>query len=437
MAHFGIFCPPGKGHIHTMLSIVRKLQRSGHKFTYFQVADLEAYVTSTCPGVKFCRIGEETFPLGELQKSWQPGSKLSGIAALRFAAQRYPRYAEVFLREGCEAVAKSQVDMLLVDQVEVHGGSIAERLGIPFVSVASALPLNAEAGVPPCIVGWPYSHSSWAKARNIAAYRYLAWLTAPSRKLVNKYRVRWGLKPLPLEWTRREEAYSELAQISQLPACLDFPRKKLPRNFYPTGFIMEESTRGDIPFPWERLDGRPLIYASLGTEMNRQAEVFRIIAKACDGLKAQLVISLGRGQLEEAELGPLLGNPIVVEYAPQDRLLKKTSVLITHGSLNTTLEAARYGVPMVIVPFAYDQPGVASRMAWHGIGEGMPLKRLSVRRLRESVIRVWNEPKYREKAQYFKTQLGARKGVDLACEVIERTLVRQGENGRIIARGAL
>ncbi len=429
MAHFGIFCPPGKGHIHTMLSIVRRLSRHRHSFTYFQLPDLEEYVTSTSPGIEFRRIGNSKFPAGGLKRSWQPMSQMSGRAALGFAVQRFLPYAEVFLQEGCEAVREAKVDILLVDQVEVYGGSIAERLSIPFVTIASALPLNAESGVPPSIIGWPYSRNPLAKMRNIAGYQYFCKVTTSGRELLNNYRVLWGLRPLPLKWSKRGEAYSKLAQISQLPQCLDFPRQKLPENFYPTGLIMDESIRGDIPFPWERLDGRRLIYACLGTEMNGQAHVFRVIAEACSGLDAQLVISLGRGRLSEAALGPLPGNPVIVEYAPQDELLKRTSLLITHGSLNTTLEAAGYGVPMVIIPFAYDQPAVASRMAWHGIGEVMPLKRLSVGRLRKRVIRVWNEPRYREKAQYFKTQLGAYKGVDLACEVIERTLVRQGIMG--------
>jgi len=437
MAHFGIFCPPGKGHIHTMLSIVRRLPRDQHRFTYFQLPDLEEYVTSVCPGIEFRRIGSSKFPVGAMKQSWQPISQLSGRAALGFSVQRFIPYAEVFLQEGCDAVQEAKVDILLVDQLEVYGSSIAERLSIPFITIASALPLNAESGVPPCITGWTYSRNPLAKVRNIAGHRYFSEVTAPARKLVNDFRVRWGLRPLPLEWSKREEFYSQLAQISQLPQCLDFPRRKLPENFYPTGLLMDESIRGDIPFPWERLDGKPLIYACLGTEMNEQAHVFSAIAEACSGLNAQLVISLGRGRLSEAALGPLPGNPVVVDYAPQDQLLRRTSLLITHGSLNTTLEAVGYGVPMVIIPFAYDQPGVASRIAWHGAGEALPLKKLSTTRLRKKITRVLNEPRYREKAQHFKSELGVRKGVELACEIVEHVLVRQGVFGKkLVCAGA-
>ncbi len=46
-------------------------------------------------------------------------------------------------------------------------------------------------------------------------------------------------------------------------------------------------------FPWHRLDGRPLIYASLGTARSIQRTAFSLIAEACSELNLQLIISLG------------------------------------------------------------------------------------------------------------------------------------------------
>jgi len=429
MAHFGILCPRAKGHLHAMLSMARGLLRNRHRVTFFQYPEVEQYVKAASPGVEFCSIGSIGFLIEARKQLDRQRSQLSGTSALRLAVERPLSYAEVFLQDTCQVVRNARIDILLVDQLDRYGGTIAERLSIPFITVACALPLNAESGVPPAVTGWSYSRSPLAKLRNIAGYRYFCKVAAPGRRLLNKNRALWGLRPLPLKWSERGEAYSKLAQISQLPECLDFPRRKLPENFYPTGLLMDESIRGDIPFPWEQIDGRPLIYACLGTSVNGHPHVFRAIAEACGGLNAQLVISLGGGNLSEADLGTLPDNPVIVRYAPQDKLLRRASLLITHGSLNTTLEALGLGVPMVVIPIAYDQPGVASRVAWHGVGEVLPLKKLSVARLREKITRVLNKPRYREEAQYFKAQLGARKGVEFACEIVERSLVRQGLSG--------
>ena len=67
------------------------------------------------------------------------------------------------------------------------------------------------------------------------------------------------------------KSFPALAQITQLPQCLDFPRSSFPSNFYYTGPFANRAARPHVDFPWDRLDGRPIIYASLGTTRNVQA----------------------------------------------------------------------------------------------------------------------------------------------------------------------
>src|SRR6202012_5644937 len=124
-------------------------------------------------------------------------------------------------------------------------------------------------------------------------------------------------------------------------------------------------------FPWERLDGRPLVYASLGTLQNGSEMLFRTIAEACDGLGGQLVLSLGGG-MEPKRLGHLRGDPVVVRYAPQLELVRRAAAVITHAGLNTVLETLAQGVPLICIPLGNDQPGVAARVAAHQAGIVVP-----------------------------------------------------------------
>ena len=141
-----------------------------------------------------------------------------------------------------------------------------------------------------------------------------------------------------------------------------------------------------VEFPWERLDGRPLIYASLGTMQNGSESIFRTIASACAGLDAQLVISLGGG-LDPVRLGSLAGDPIVVRYAPQLEIVKRAAVVITHAGLNTVLESLAEGVPLVALPLGNDQPGVAARVAARGAGVVIPQQKLTADKLRAAVAK--------------------------------------------------
>ena len=194
---------------------------------------------------------------------------------------------------------------------------------------------------------------------------------------------------MPLH-SNAKDAYSKLAILSQQPPEFEFPRTDLPQWFHFTGPYHDSTGRQKVDFPFEKLNGKRLIYASMGTVQNRLIGIFHKIASACEGLDAQLVLSLG-GSASPESLPELPGNPLLVGYAPQLELLKKANLTITHAGMNTTLESLSNGVPMVAMPIANDQPGVAARIAWTGTGEVVPLSGLSVPRLKAAIQKVLTE----------------------------------------------
>ena len=235
---------------------------------------------------------------------------------------------------------------------------------------------------------------------------------------MNQQRSAWGLKP----FRKAEEALSPLAQITQLPEALEFEvGGKAPAGLHYTGPFVHAQQRPPVEFPWERLDGRPLIYASLGTLQNGSEAIFRTIAEACAGLDAQLLISLGGG-LDPARLGKLAGNPLVVRFAPQLEILKRAALVITHAGLNTVLESLCEGVPMVAVPLGNDQPGVAARVKARGACVVVPRHRLNPARLRKAVMLVLQEVRYREAAQALQRAIQGLDGPGRAADLIEQVL---------------
>jgi len=76
----------------------------------------------------------------------------------------------------------------------------------------------------------------------------------------------------------------------------------LPAELHYTGPFVDSQQRPKVDFPWDRLNGKPLVYASLGTLQNESEAIFRTIAEAFAGLDVQLVISLGGG-LDLSRLG--------------------------------------------------------------------------------------------------------------------------------------
>jgi UDP:flavonoid glycosyltransferase YjiC (YdhE family) len=116
---------------------------------------------------------------------------------------------------------------------------------------------------------------------------------------------------------------------------------------------------------------RPLIYASLGTLQNQQLDIFKTISAACVDLDAQLVISLGDPDRDPTKL-QFPGNPIVIAYAPHAALIARSSVVVTHAELNTTIGSLSAGVPLIAIPITNEQPGIATRIVRTGAGEMVP-----------------------------------------------------------------
>jgi zeaxanthin glucosyltransferase len=415
MTHFGIICPTSTGHLNTMLPLGRELQQRGHRVTAFGVLDAQDKILAS--GLEFWAIAQNEYPKGATAEAIAQLGKLKGKAGFQYTIALLKRSTTNRLRYTPEAIKQASVEALLVDQISPEGGTIAEFLDIPFITVCSALPLNQEDSVPPFSTPWSYSPAWWAHLRNRIGNSLFNRVMQPIWDVIAEYRREWKLPP----YSHRHDAYSQLAQICQEPTEFEFPRQHLPQCFHFTGPYHNSASREPVSFPFDKLTGQPLIYASMGTLQNRLIGIFQTITEACVGLDAQLVISLG-GSANPESLPELPGSPLVVGYAPQLELLQKANLTITHAGLNTTLESLSNGVPMVAIPITNDQPGVGARIAWTGTGEVVPLTRVSVPKLRAAIQRVLTEHSYKNNASRLQDAIARAGGVRRAADIVEQAI---------------
>jgi zeaxanthin glucosyltransferase len=422
MARFGAFCFPATGHLNPMTALARSLELRGHEVILFGIADTEARVRAA--GIRFHLIGGEEYPMGTLKKLDERLAQLKGLAALRFTLERVRNSMRMVLRDGPRAVRAAGVEALLVDEAD-FAGNVADHLALPWISIALLPPLLDDDRFPPFWLGWAAREDLLGRLRNRLAIRLLLQMGSSIFKDVNEQRRAWGLKP----HRDAAEALSPLAQVTQLPEAFDFAlRGKRPAGLHYTGPFIHAQQRPAIEFPWERLDGRPLIYASLGTLQNGSEAIFRTIADACEGLDAQLLISLGGG-LDPAKLNGLAGAPLVVSFGPQLEILKRAALVITHAGINTVLESLAEGVPLVAIPLGNDQPGVAARLKARGAGVVVSRRRLTAARLRKAVTLVLEDCRFREAAQDLKKAIRRMDGPGRAAELIEQLLKAVTLNG--------
>jgi len=311
------------------------------------------------------------------------------------------------------------VEAIVIDTLHRFLELIPMALNIPCVHIWNTLPIDGTGTTPACVYDWPHEDTPEARTRNLEGLKELGRMASSSLDLAKAYAVKAGLQ---IDWTNPATAVPRLAVITQTPKEFDLPGIPWPPQFHYAGPFHDSATHAPIPFPWEKLNGKPLIYASLGTLVNGLGHVYKTILEAVGKLSdVQVVLSIGR-HIDLAGLEPIPQNTTVVRTAPQIELLERTRLCITHAGLNTTLESLAHGVPMVAIPIAYDQPGISARIAYHGVGEFVDLDSLSVTNLSELIRKVLTNGSYADRARYFKEVIAKTRGLDVAADVVERVL---------------
>lgn len=414
MTHFGIICPPYPGHLNPLSALGRELQGRGHHVTVLQISDLEQKVHSE--GLDFYPLGRSLYQPGSLTESFKELTQRSEIEALRYSVAFCRHMAEIICQDAPTAIKTLGIDVLLVDQLEPVGQSVAQYLEIPFICISCGQIIHRQSDAPPFFTSWSYHNTWWARLRNAIAYRILDRSCKPILHVINQYRHQWKLAP----YSNIYASIAQLAHISQQPAAFDFPIKNVSAHLHYVG-PLRNSPPQTTSFPFEQLTGQPLIYASLGSIQNRKHEIFHCIAAACAPLDVQLVITHGGGMSAEA-IQALPGSPLVVAYAPQLDVLAKANLTITHGGLNTVLDSLSQGVPIVAIPITFEQPGNGARIRWTGSGEVTSLSQLTISKLRAMIQQVLTQDTYSKNARRIQYTIQKSGGVKRAADIIEEVL---------------
>jgi zeaxanthin glucosyltransferase len=416
--HIGMITLEAIGHLNPLTTLGRELVRRGHRVTL--IGGVESRSQAQRRGLDYLALGQESGLAREVANGWRELGALGGIASIRQTGKVLSLSARMVLDDLPAVLEREGLDGLVVDQVLPAGQVVAEAVGVPLVIACNALALIWDPYMPPPNFAWRYRRDAVGLVRNWLAKRLLQpWY----ERITGARSV--GVSPLKLAF----ETEHGLAIVSQQPAVFDFPNASLPAHFHYTGPWHDVARDDKIDFPWQRLDGRPLVYASMGTLQNNRRNVFATICEAVRGLPVQVVMSRG-GAAANWEIDPP-ENVLLVPTAPQLRLLDRAALAITHAGLNTALECLVRGVPMVCLPVTNDQPGVAMRVEWLGLGAVLPAGRATPGKLTRLVRKVLDDPLYRTRAAEVRARLAHGSGVAAAAAIVERAF----GTGRRVERG--
>lgn len=183
--------------------------------------------------------------------------------------------------------------------------------------------------------------------------------------------------------------------------------------------------RAERPFSWEGIDQeKPLIYCSLGSQAHTFAESKQFFQTIIDAMRSktewQMIIAVGKYLSTDFENVP--ANVRVVNWAPQLEVLKRATVMITHGGMGTIKECLFMGVPMIVFPMMRNQPMSGARVVYHGLGLRGDIHHVTVAQVQSLIEKIVQDDTYRQRVERMAQKLRALEESGKGVRIIEKML---------------
>lgn len=229
-----------------------------------------------------------------------------------------------------------------------------------------------------------------------------------------------GFGPLPGMdelWRSRDQIIATTLAGLDTPAAAGW---EMVRHVGPA--LEDEKRAVPADLPWSYDDPTPLVLVSFSTGLEqRSVEKFQRSLDALSELPVHVVATTG-AIVEPGEL-EVPANATVLSFAAHGPILRRASLVVTHGGHGTAMRSLSHGVPMILMPgLAHDQPVVAAAVQEWGAGLALAGD-ASVPRIRAAAQEILATPRFRLEAERLSRALAGCDGALGAATELEALLV--------------
>ena len=381
MARIWCSTPPGFGHFGPTAPLASAMLDAGH----------DVRVVTSPPFVSVVeRAGLPAIGLGrpwveERVEDTFPECCVDGIPRMSLV---FEAAATEMLEAMLEEAARSRPDLITwVWPVEYAGAVAASALGVPGIAIATSavVPLDLYA----LIRGGPLG------------------------------RLRDGVA---LEDDPGQGWLADMPHLTFFPASLD-PTEDHQVPIERVRYEALDTTGGEMPpqvAALLELD-EPLILATLGTVYNRRG-LLPVLLDAVAGQPYQVIVATG-STVSPEDLPEPASNVTVVPWVPFAQLIGRCDLVVHHGGTNTTLLAAREGVPSVVVPLGADQFTNAEITGRAGVSYVVLEPGRTAPAIRQAIGHVLADEQYQQRASAVAIEInGMPKGPAVVRRLVNQLL---------------
>jgi zeaxanthin glucosyltransferase len=272
-----------------MSALARQLQSRNHDVVMISLPAIEPLARAA--NLPFAPFGEKEFAADRVAEALRKMSRLTGEEALQFGVNGLAALSAVKWKTLPKVLSSAGIDALVLNNFDFYGEVIPMRLGMPYAVLSNALHFDYSSYTPLCIYGWAHSNTPEAVKRNLQGVLKFTEVLIRSHAEVIAEAEKAGIKA---NWEDPSSLFSDRPWITQCPREFDLESSHWPQQLHHAGPFHDGKGRIEVPFPWEQLTGEPIVYASMGTVQNGNADIFRMIAASASKHKGlQLVLSIG------------------------------------------------------------------------------------------------------------------------------------------------
>ena len=218
--------------------------------------------------------------------------------------------------------------------------------------------------------------------------------------------------------------HSPWSVLALLSSLLAQPQPDWPQRTVVTGFpFLISSGEGALPPELESFlknGSAPIVFTLGSSAVMTPGAFYEASAEAAARLGRRAVLLVGKDAEVKSQASS--NDVLAVGYVPHAAIFTRAAAVVHQGGIGTTAEAMRSGRPMVVVPFAHDQPDNARRVERLGISRTIPRRQYTVERAVRTLRHVLEDPIYAERAVDVGRRIRAEDGVGAACVALEQVL---------------
>lgn len=413
-----IFAAGSRGDIQPCVVLGKGLQRTGYSIRLAVPENFSSFILDH--GLDFYPLHGDIQDImaGETGRNFMESGGGNIVKSIRSMRVMIAPIVNQMISDAYEACLDADA-IICLGVLAGFGKSISEALQIPLILIEPTplLPSKSFAAA-----SWPIQKDMGRLLNHFSGIAMLQVVWQWYKPFINDFRTHLGFSKYSfrdfyhvLRTTPMIGAYSPNV-IPNTPQWLD--------SLHITGYLYLDHEMDWQPSQ-ELIDflnrGSPPVYIGFGSMAGTNPEqLANLVFESLELTGQRGILVTGWGGLRPENVPE---NVFILKSAPHKWLFPRMSALVHHGGAGTTAEGLRSGVPMVIVPFLFDQPFWGERIRALGLGPApIQQKKLTSSRLAEAIQVATSNETLIDRAKAMGEAISSENGIDNAVEIIRRLL---------------